>query len=274
VSQFASKLNKPLIMAPWTNFLHPSTYLPPFSFNVKKTVSRTDLFILRSQKVNAYLDYFNIPESKKVLIYHGINLKRFFPKQRQKDDVVRILFVGHLSAHKGLDDILGIFPDLIKQANQKVELMVCGGAGPLKQKVIEMAKTLPIKYLGYVPSLKTPEVYRRADIFCGPSKDSMTLGVKFTEEGFGFVFLEAMASGLPVVTNYCGAIPEAVGEGNFINNQADKESLLKSLLTLTKDTKARREIGQKNRKRAETFFDLEKQIKKEEDIIIKRFFSP
>jgi glycosyltransferase involved in cell wall biosynthesis len=61
-----------------------------------------------------------------------------------------------------------------------------------------------VRLLGALPSDREVRAwYRRASIFCLPS----------IQEGFGIVFLEAMASGLPVVSTTATAIPEVVPDG-------------------------------------------------------------
>ncbi|MDP2649506.1 MAG: glycosyltransferase family 4 protein [bacterium] len=272
IAGMAEKFNKPLIMAPWMCFNHASTYIPPYSLSVKKAIDQTDLYIMRTKRVNNYLSRFKIPDRKKVLIYHGVNLKRFFPIEKKDDGKIKILFVGILDSSKGLDDILDIFPKLIKETKKRVELVICG-KGNLEGKVRDMAKTLPINYLGQVSNLTLPSIYRNADIFCGPSKNKYFLGIMIWEENFGFVFVEAMACGLPIVANDCGAIKEVVGEDNYVNEQGNKEALLKSLLELINDKNIRRKIGIRNRKRAESYFDMEKQIIEEEKEISKRFIE-
>ena len=268
VADVARKFNKSLITAPWMCFNHLSTYIPPYCWSVKRVIEQTDLFILRTKRVNNYLSNFKIPDSKKALVYHGINTKRFYPRKEKTDEKIRIVFVGALGKHKGLDDILDIFPKLVKTAKKKVELVVYG-RGVLESRVREMSKDLPIKYMGKASNSALAEAYRQADIFCGPSKDWFWLGMKRTEEGFGWVFAEAMASGLPVVTNDCGAITEVVGDKNMVNKQGDKQALLKSLLKLISDSKLRQEMGKDNRLRALKMFDLAKQVAKEEEIILK-----
>ena len=270
VAKLAKKFNKPLIMAPFTCFNHPSTVIPPYSLSVKKSINETDLFIMRSKKVNEYLSRFNIPDNKKVLIYHGVNTKRFFPTNSKENEVVKILFIGILHESKGLKDLLDIFPNLVKESSKKIELVICC-SGSMEERVKNMAKYLPIKFLGQVSNLNLPQVYRNADIFCGPSKDWYTFGMIRWEESFGFVLVEAMASGLPIVTNDCGAIKEIVGENNFINTQNDKKALKKSLLELINNSTERLILGRKNRLRVLKMFDMEKQVKKEEKEIINHF---
>lgn len=272
IANMAKKMNKPLISAPWTCFMHPSVFTFPYSLNAKRAIDQTDLFIIRTKKVNDYLSYYKIPERKKILIYHGVDLKRFYPSQRKKDNKVKILFVGKLVDHKGIGDLLDIFPKLVRETKMEVELIVVGKSGEFKEKVINMSKNNPITYKSYISNDQLPSLYQKADIFCGPSKDWYSFRVKRAQEGFGFVFAEAMASGLPIVTNRCGGIPELVGNDNVMNKQGDKKALYKALYELISDEKMRQEIGLKNRKRTERMFDLEKQVGKEEKEILKRFF--
>lgn len=269
VAKYTKKLNKPLITAPWMCFNHLSTYIPPYAWSVRQVMEKTDLFILRTKRVNRYLDVFKVPERKRVLIYHGVNTRRFYPGKKKPGDKVRILFAGVLHQSKGINDLLAVWPEVVKAVGKKkVELVVCG-QGAEAEKVKTMAKVWPIKFLGYVTNLKMPEVYRQADIFCGPSKTASCLGMKLWEEGFGFVFAEAMASGLPVVTNDCGAIKELVGEQNFINRQGDLKALEAALITLIKDQRLRQKLGQVNRQRVLERFNLVRQVRKEEQILAK-----
>src|SRR3989344_2077513 len=142
----SKKFNRPLICAPWTSFLHPSTYIPPYSFSVRKTIRQTSLFIVRSKKAEKdYLSHFKIPDHKKVLIYHGINLKRYLPAKTKESDHVKILFAGQLTKHKGIDDLLAIFPKLVKNSKKAIELIICGG-GEYEKKIRQMSQILPISF--------------------------------------------------------------------------------------------------------------------------------
>jgi len=250
---------------------HLARFVPPYSFNVKKVIEYSDLFILRSKKAVSYLKPFNISDDKKIVIYPGVNLKRFYPSKKHKvNSKITILFVGVLSVHKGLDDLLCVFEKLVKKYPNRLELIICG-RGKMKREVIEETNLLPVKYLGQVSHLKIPEIYRKADIFCGPSKDYSILGIKRWEEFVGYTLLEAMASGLAVVASDSGAIPEIVGKNNLIIKKGDRNMLYKALNKLILNRNLSLKIGKLNRKRAIKLFDIKKQIIREEKEMIKHF---
>jgi glycosyltransferase involved in cell wall biosynthesis len=273
IARLAKKKQIPLVTETWVSFAgHPSRLLPIYRQNVSEVMKQTDLFLLRCKKASSYLLPYNVPLSKQLLVYPGVNLVHFYPSQRKISEKVRILFVGALGRHKGIDDILAVFPRLVEKYGKKVELLICG-QGVFQQAVHQAAKTLPIRYLGQVPYPDLPEIYRQADIFCGPSKDYYFAGWKSWEEFLGYTFMEAQASGLPVVTTHCGGIPEIVQPENILISQGNREELYQALETFISNPQLRKDVGGENRKRAEKLFDINKQTALTEDAIKERFFS-
>ncbi|MFC1711397.1 glycosyltransferase family 4 protein [Patescibacteria group bacterium] len=264
----AQKHKKLMTTTIWTSFPHPSWFIPPYCFNVRKTLKLTDLFLAKSNRAaENYLRFLKVPEKKIKVIFPGVNLKRFYPPKRKTWQGIRVLFVGQLVESKGLDDLLAVFPKLSRQFS-KLELWICG-QGKLEDRLNQASREWPIKYLGFVDYLKMPDIYRSVDIFIMPSKDVYHLGIKFGEEFFSYVLLEAMASGLPIITSRCGGIEEEVGKENLLIRQGDRKAILKALVGLVSDQEARKQLGRKNRKRAKKLFDLKKQARKTEEAILK-----
>ena len=96
-------------------------------------------------------------------------------------------------------------------------------------------------------------------MFCCPSVDSRLFGWTHWEEQFGFGLVEAMGSGLPIVSTDCGAIPEVVGSQNLIVPQGSVMSMIPALDKIGDDRGLRFSLGNENRSRAEHLFDVEKQ---------------
>ena len=84
--------------------------------------------------------------------------------------------------------------------------------------------------------------YRAADVFCLPS----------LQEGFGIAFLEAMASGLPIVACRSTAVPEVVpdGEAGLLVPPDDPKALARALIRLLRDPLLRRRMGEAGMRKA------------------------
>jgi glycosyltransferase involved in cell wall biosynthesis len=102
-----------------------------------------------------------------------------------------------------------------------------------------------VEFLGTVSRRALADRYRRAAVFCLPSR----------QEGFGIVFLEAMAHGKPIVAARAAAVPETVpdGEVGLLADPNDAEAFADSLAALLGDRDLRRRMGAAGRRRVETY---------------------
>jgi glycosyltransferase involved in cell wall biosynthesis len=89
-----------------------------------------------------------------------------------------------------------------------------------------------VKWVGNATQLQLAAEYRRADVFCLPS----------IQEGFGIVFLEAMAAGKPIIASRSAAIPEVVKHGCLVE-PGDAEALAAAIETLYSDAELRMRLG-------------------------------
>ena len=92
------------------------------------------------------------------------------------------------------------------------------------------------QFLGAIPSDDVvAQLYQQADIFCLPS----------VQEGFGIVFLEAMASGLPIVATNATAIPEVVphGQAGLLVAPGNVAALARALIELLRNPEQRATFG-------------------------------
>ena len=150
------------------------------------------------------------------------------------DGPPRILCVAHLYPRKGIDTLLRAFAPLRGRSILRVV-----GVGPERSRLEQLAHDLAIAervhFLGHLPFPALTAEYRNASIFALPS----------AQEGFGIVFLEAMASSLPVVAGRAGAIPEVVTEGvtALLVDPEDEAGLTKSLERLLDDPAQRKTMG-------------------------------
>ena len=94
----------------------------------------------------------------------------------------------------------------INLLNQNVKLLIIGD-GPLKNKLKKLVKELnlenDVQFLGKIPYEKIQNYYAQADVFCRPS----------LSEGFGNVFIQAMAAEVPIIATPIGGIVDFLLEG-------------------------------------------------------------
>jgi len=143
-----------------------------------------------------------------------------------------LLTVGRLSAsekYKGYDAVMELLPELLKEYPELFYMIVGEGddRNRLEEKVKTMNLTRYVRFMRYVEEEDLREIYRIADLYVMPS-----IG-----EGFGIAFLEAGASGVPVIGCDQDGTVDALREGYLGKtvkreglSQAIKESLSKEIL--------------------------------------------
>ncbi len=99
-----------------------------------------------------------------------------------------------------------------------------------------------VKWLGDVSQDHLAHEYRQCDIFCLPS----------VQEGFGIVFLEAMAAGKPIVAVRAAAVPEVVEQGVLVEPESD-EALAEAILALYGDAAKRVTLAEAGRSIVERY---------------------
>jgi glycosyltransferase involved in cell wall biosynthesis len=116
-----------------------------------------------------------------------------------------------------------------------------------------------IEFLGFVDLEKLPSYYRAADVFCSPAAEY---------EGFGQVFLEAMACGCPVVASTAGGGAEAVAheDTGLLVAPNDVAGTAEAIDRMLSDTDLRHRLSQQGRRRVEEHFALDRFVRRIEAV--------
>jgi glycosyltransferase involved in cell wall biosynthesis len=187
-----------------------------------------------------------LPSVSIEVIPNGVELDRFGPAEGdQKPDVLRLLTVGRLSVTKRVEMLIDAVEVLHKQGCNLHFTVVGGGSlePQLRAAVLERNLGDIVEITGRTSSEDMPQLYRRNDIFISASM----------QEGMSNAMLEAMASGLPIVTTRCEGLDELIGDNGLVVEQAIAGSIAKAIKKLTDDRSLCRQMSLAARRQAERF---------------------
>jgi len=190
------------------------------------------------------------------IISNGVDTERFKPSasQRNLDEQKRLLTVARLDLHKGHDRVLEALAVLKAQGiTPRYTIVGQGDEGTRLRKMLQiLGLENQVEFTGFVSGNQLPSMYSSCDIYVMASREiPRRLDIV---EGFGISFLEASASGLPVVAGDSGGVSDAVQHektGLLVNpdNPEDIASAIKRLLT---DSNLARQLGNEGRRWTET----------------------
>jgi phosphatidyl-myo-inositol dimannoside synthase len=168
-----------------------------------------------------------------------------------------VLGLSRLVPRKGFDALLWA----VSALDPAVQVAI-GGAGRDQQRLVNLARRLGVydrtRFLGRVPDAELPGLYACADVFAMPCRNRWG---DLEAEGFGIVFLEAAAAGVPVVAGRSGGSHEAVvdGETGFVV-EARWLAVWDALDRLLGDAELRARFGRSARERAEREYSYERLV--------------
>jgi phosphatidyl-myo-inositol dimannoside synthase len=159
-----------------------------------------------------------------------------------------VVCVSRLVRRKGQDTLLAALPEIRHRVPDVAVLIV--GQGPDHQRLTSLAHRWGVAdsvvFTGAVPADELPAHYAAGNVFCMPCRNRRA-GLEV--EGLGMVFLEASATGLPVVAGDSGGAPDAVRNGRtgYVVNGSDAVSVAGRIIELLTDHKLARHMGEAGR---------------------------
>jgi colanic acid/amylovoran biosynthesis glycosyltransferase len=193
-------------------------------------------------------------------IYNGLDLSEF-GRADFSSVLPLIISVGRLIPKKGFSDLIRACA-LVAEHGKSFRCEIIG-EGPLENDLRDEIEQRDLKRYVILPGAKPQSQLRRglaaANIFVLPSVIDPQGGM----DNLPTVIMEAMATGLPVVSTNIGGIPEMVieNETGFLVQPGDTVAMADAINKIIGDTSVARRLGQSGYERARTLFSIEKNVR-------------
>ena len=209
-----------------------------------------------------------VPASKLKFIANGVDTKVFHPAARTNylhsllglpPQTPLIGFVGRLAPEKGPD----VFVHIASLVHKQLETchFVLVGEGPMRKKLEDDINNLGLSDCVHLAGLQSdmPKIYASLDL---------TVSTSYSE-AMPLAIIEAMASGLAVVSTNVGGIVDIVeaGRTGLLNKVGDLKGMATGIVTLMSDASARIEMGKAARKRVKEKFELSESVNQTSELL-------
>jgi glycosyltransferase involved in cell wall biosynthesis len=186
---------------------------------------------------NNVVNWYRLNRDKVAVIPNGVNLKMFTESNDRifLEGDPSILYVGHFSRLKGVDILIRAVAKLRTDLpNLKLHLVGNGNISYFEALCKKEGIEKYVIFHNWAKQSRIPSYYKSADICVFPSR----------HEGFGIVILEAMASGVPVISSDIPSFREIISngiDGRMFKSQ-DVDALSKEVIALYRDPHLMREL--------------------------------
>lgn len=236
---------------------HPQYFAPLFRLRSKVLMRlsarrASHVFTVSEFSRQTMLSYYHIAPEKISVIHNGVDENRFYAGESGQNIVESrelfskgyLLSVGRLEPRKNHVALLRAYAKL---QTVQLPLVIIGQPDFGFDEVLHVIRDLHlesrVRILSDVNDTELPAFYRHAKLFIYPS----------WAEGFGMPPLEAMASGVPVISSDSTSIPEVVGDAAILVNPEDVDALAKAIDHFLSDQGFYSEMQQRGLKQAKAF---------------------
>jgi len=188
-----------------------------------------DAFRAPSAHVRSNYVQFGYDHDKISVIPHPIDDDFRVPHQSDFTEPYKLLYVGALSKHKGVEKLVPILAGL-KQSDTDFELTIVGTGGmeqQLRKQADDLGVTDAVDFAGFVLNKELPEAYASHDLFVFPA---------IWEEPLARVYLESLATGTPIITSEYGSINKIIGDGG-VTVDGSVESFVDGIRAIVNDNR-------------------------------------
>ncbi len=225
-----------------------------------RSFNAADVVIANSSVTRDELVSRGVDPAKVAVVTPGVDPVRFAPDAADRErfrrslglspDTVLCVSVGRLhphAQHKGFDTAVQAVAEVRVRTGVDLQLAIVGD-GDDRRRLETIAQQTgaaqAVHFLGRIPDDELVSAYRAGDIYLMASRHEKTER-GYTTEGFGLVFLEAAAAGLPVVATAVGGAQHAVVDGRtgLLSATPDVIGVAAALERLVRDSALRREYA-------------------------------
>ena len=194
------------------------------------------------------INYFNVPEEKITVIYHGNSLKSIKTISGNPGTGLSekryVLFVGLRGGYKNFHTFVAAISKILKE-DEGLEV-ICVGAGPFVKEEIELLEIHGIQQRFSQVSVNDEEL---TELY----SNALALVFPSLYEGFGMPILEAMDCGCPAILSNTSSMPEIGGNAARYFDPEDIESIRDSIEKVIYDEELRQKMILDGRNRADDF---------------------
>ena len=236
---------------------HPKERVDFMNKNLSGTISRADHILTDSEFIkNELVQILNVDKERITAIPLGVDLS-FHPRSENELKPVLskynllpdryLLSLSTLEPRKNIIQMLDSYMSLKQSIREEYPLVIVGGDGwnnsDIKYKIKALENSGHIKYIGYVTDNDLPYIVAGARSF---------VFIPFYE-GFGLPPLEAMASGIPVLTSNVSSLSEVVADSGLMVEPGDNDAIVYNLEKVLTDKEWRNKAVAKGLKQSKQF---------------------
>lgn len=219
------------------------------TLNAVKTADR--IIAISRQTRDDLVELLDADEQKIRIIHQGCNPWFYEPVGAAERERIRrkyalpeqyLLYVGTIEERKNLLTIIRA----LHEHRIDIPLVAVGGKTPYFDKIsnyIAEHKVKNIHFHHHIDNADLPGIYQQSEAFIYPS----------SYEGFGIPVLEALNSGVPVITSSGGCLEETAGEGGVLVEPGDADALADAIQNVLSDSALREHLVKKGKAHAQQF---------------------
>lgn len=233
----------------------PYIFFEPYRWSLEEKIKRASFVVCISNFCRSQCMLFSPFEqwSKLHIVHCGVE-PHLFPARIHKGLGKKLLYIGRLAAAKGLPVVFECLVTLRQCLPCSLELTIVGDGpdrGKLEKQVSELKLDSIVRFVGYQSQANIRRYLQATDIFVLPS----------FAEGVPVSLMEAMASGIPVISTQVGGICELLkdGESGYLVAPGDTTQLAHRIKKLYSSPELRQAFGESGRRYVQQEFNIEKE---------------